>query len=148
MTNRVVFYPAGLRSHRGPYSVALLDRLLEYIGGWEATTACMSILLHDVWRALRALVAAPTFTVTAILSLAIGIGANTAIFSIVDGLHNTSTLGKRCGRPVSRTGSVASAGPRLKSVEKWNPRHAFHFPTSLEEIRPREIRATLLDLAG
>ncbi|HMG86566.1 MAG TPA: ABC transporter permease [Terracidiphilus sp.] len=46
----------------------------------------MSILLKDVRRALRALVAAPAFTVAAILSLAIGIGANTAIFSIVDGL--------------------------------------------------------------
>ena len=37
-------------------------------------------------HALRALAAAPAFTVAAILSLAIGIGANTAIFSIVDGL--------------------------------------------------------------
>ena len=46
----------------------------------------MSILLKDVRHALRALVAAPAFTVAAILSLAIGIGANTAIFSIVDGL--------------------------------------------------------------
>src|SRR5579862_9514725 len=46
----------------------------------------MSILLQDVRRALRALAAAPAFTVAAILSLAIGIGANTAIFSIVDGL--------------------------------------------------------------
>ncbi|HKF50225.1 MAG TPA: ABC transporter permease [Terracidiphilus sp.] len=46
----------------------------------------MGILLKDVRRALRALAAAPTFTVTAVLSLAIGIGANTAIFSIVDGL--------------------------------------------------------------
>ncbi len=46
----------------------------------------MSIFLKDVRRALRALVAAPAFTAAAILSLAIGIGANTAIFSIVDGL--------------------------------------------------------------
>ena len=46
----------------------------------------MRILLQDVRRALRSLAAAPAFTVAAILSLAIGIGANTAIFSIVDGL--------------------------------------------------------------
>ncbi len=46
----------------------------------------MSIFLKDMRHALRALVAAPAFTVAAVLSLAIGIGANTAIFSIVDGL--------------------------------------------------------------
>jgi predicted permease len=46
----------------------------------------LSILLNDVRRALRALAAAPAFTATAVLSLAIGIGANTAIFAIVDGL--------------------------------------------------------------
>src|SRR6202789_3785635 len=46
----------------------------------------MSILLKDVRHALRALTAAPAFTVAAVLSLAIGIGANTGIFSIVDGL--------------------------------------------------------------
>ncbi len=46
----------------------------------------MSIFLQDLRRALRSLAAAPAFTVAAILSLAIGIGANTAIFSVVDGL--------------------------------------------------------------
>ncbi|MBS1805350.1 MAG: ABC transporter permease [Acidobacteria bacterium] len=46
----------------------------------------MDILAQDFRRAFRALVAAPTFAVAAILSLAIGIGANTAVFSIVDGL--------------------------------------------------------------
>ncbi len=46
----------------------------------------MSIFLRDVRCAFRALAAAPAFTVAAVLSLAIGIGANTAIFSIVDGL--------------------------------------------------------------
>ncbi len=46
----------------------------------------MNILLQDVRRALRALAVAPAFTLAAVLSLAIGIGANTAIFSVVDGL--------------------------------------------------------------
>ena len=46
----------------------------------------MSILLKDLQHALRALANAPAFTVGVVLSLAIGIGANTAIFSIVDGL--------------------------------------------------------------
>ena len=61
-------------------------RLLGYSWSSEATPAHVSILLKDVRRALRALAAAPVFTLTGILSLAIGIGANTAIFSIVDGL--------------------------------------------------------------
>ena len=46
----------------------------------------MNILIQDVRHALRVLAAAPAFTLAAVLSLAIGIGANTAIFSIVDGL--------------------------------------------------------------
>src|SRR6201996_2916400 len=46
----------------------------------------MNTLLKDVRHASRVLIAAPAFTLAALLSLAIGIGANTAIFSIVDGL--------------------------------------------------------------
>jgi hypothetical protein len=46
----------------------------------------MSILLKDLRHAFRVLIAARAFTIAALLSLAIGIGANTAIFSIVDGL--------------------------------------------------------------
>jgi predicted permease len=75
----------------------------------------MSILLHDVRHALRALAAAPAFTVTAILSLAIGIGANTAIFSIVDGLLLRPLPYKDAGRLVI----LWNRSPGLNITEDW-----------------------------
>ncbi len=42
--------------------------------------------MQDVRDAFRALKASPVLTAVAVLSLALGIGANTAIFSILDSL--------------------------------------------------------------
>jgi hypothetical protein len=72
--------------------------------------------MHDLRDAFRALKATPTVSIIAALSLALGIGANTAIFSILDSLILRSLPVKEpqrlalfsCRRPATRPGRIRS----------------------------------------
>src|SRR5258708_5564803 len=51
-----------------------------------ARTAWIAELLRDVRHAIRGLVREPAFLLIAVLTLGVGIGANTAVFSVVRGV--------------------------------------------------------------
>ena len=70
------------------------------------------MMLQDIRYALRSLARRPLVTTVAILSLALGIGVNTAIFSVFDRLLAAAPADPRAGR--DRQCGIAGASPRLQ----------------------------------
>jgi putative ABC transport system permease protein len=76
-------------------------------------------MLHDFRLAVRVLRATPIVTVAAVLSLALGIGANTAIFSLINGLLLRALPVKEPQR-LATISSAAASNLGFKAGLGWN----------------------------
>src|ERR1700752_597446 len=81
-------------------------------GSRETEWSTMTDLWNDVKHALHLFIKSPGFTIAAISALALGIGANTAIFTVVN-----AVLLKPLGYPdADRIVSVLLTSPQGKSM--------------------------------
>src|SRR5215471_8447823 len=70
----------GSETNRPARGIRLLRRFVGDHGSW------MAAFWNDVRFCFRVLVKTPTFAVVTVLTLGLGIGATTAIFSVVNGV--------------------------------------------------------------
>jgi predicted permease len=103
----------------------------------------MTALLHDVRYGLRMLRKSPSFTLIAVLTLALGIGANTALFSVVNGVllnplpypHAEQLVTLHESKPNFNRGSISF--PNFLDWQKDN--HSF---SSMAIMRPTTFSLT------
>ena len=86
----------------------------------------MTTILQDLRYALRVLAKSPSFTIIAIVTLALGIGANTSLFSVVNGVllnplpfpHPEQLVTLHASKPNFPTGSISY--PNFRDWQKEN----------------------------
>jgi len=107
---------SGLSRHGSFGNIAQLQETSRAVWGWPL----LETFAQDARYALRTLRANPGFAATAVLSLALGIGANTAIFSILNAVMLRSLPVEDPQRLV-QVGSPNSSGTSPLSVHFTNP---------------------------
>ena len=93
----------------------------------------LEVLLHDIQYALRTLRKNPGFTAVAVLTLALGIGANSAIFQMLDAL-TMGSLPVRNPQEIAEVKIADKHGAR-GSVQFWNAQASYPL---WDEIRRRQ----------
>src|SRR5262249_58683541 len=104
---RPLWQPSSVPSTSKPLIVAYRN--------YYVVSAPMQTLWHDVRYALRTLAKSPAYAALSVLTLALGIGANTAIFSVVNGV-----LLKPLGYPhPEQLEFISSTFPKLNFNRFW-----------------------------
>jgi len=101
----------------------------------------MSTVWLDVRYALRGLARSPMFVLVALVSLGLGIGANTAIFSLID----QALLRQLSVRQPEELVLMSTAGPRQGHIDtSYNDKFTFSYPAYLDFRNQNQVFTGLL----
>ncbi len=96
-------------------NVAVAEEVTRDAWGWR----WMAEMLQDVRYGVRNMLRTPGFTAVTILTLALGIGANTAIFSVVNAVLFRALPYRDAGRLVWATNFVKGEGQNLVFADEY-----------------------------
>jgi len=119
-------------------NIGLVKEVTRDMWGWS----WLETLLQDLRYGLRQLSRSPGFTVVVVLTLALGIGANSTVFSVLNGLFLRALPVPEPERLVTFSdtnfswGDYVSYRDQAKSFASLSTSYAFPFTANLNSTRP------------